>query len=114
MERVKYIDTEFGPFELIKNHREGFDLQDFNSKYIGELFDQYDYLVGDISSGILRLKGFKGDDNLINGYKTIPDYLNESCNYNISYYILKRIKENNIEEQPKKKEVKKRWRKRKN
>ncbi|HHW79186.1 MAG TPA: YutD family protein [Acholeplasmataceae bacterium] len=87
------IETEHGNFELIKNHRDGFDLVMFNEKYVGVSFDRYTYIVGDISGGILRLKGFNSDAKSPRGFKAIPDYLTESCNYNSAHYILKRIKD---------------------
>ena len=72
------IDTEFGQFEMIKDYRDA--------------FDRYTYLVGDMSSGMLRIKGFNSDPKSPNGYKRIPDYLNESCQLNCAHYILKRMK----------------------
>lgn len=85
------IKTEHGEFELIKNYRDGFDLTMFNEKYVDVAFDRYIYLVGDMSGGILRIKGFNSDSKSPRGYKAIPDYLTESCNYNTAHYILKRI-----------------------
>jgi len=94
------IDTQFGAYDLIKDYRNGFDIVMFNAKYIPETFDKFTYIVGDISSGILRLKGFSNNVKSINSYKKIPDYLNESCNMNSAYFILKRFneKEEELEE----------------
>lgn len=86
------VDTEHGTYELIKNYKECFDLLAFNEKYVDVAFDRYQYLVGDVSAGILRIKGFNSDPKSPRGYKSIPDYLNESCNVNTAYFILKRIK----------------------
>lgn len=77
------IESMHGEFELIKNYREAFVMDDFNKRYV-EFFDIYPYLVGDYSASILRLKGFT-DDN----YHLIPDYVVESCSPNCAYYILK-------------------------
>lgn len=87
------IETEHGTFELIKNFREGFELSSFNEKYVDVAFDRYTYLVGDLSGGILRIKGFNSDPKSPRGFKAIPDYLTESCNYNTAHYVLRRIKE---------------------
>jgi len=87
------IDTEFGKFEIIKDYREAFDLTAFQERYVDVAFDRYTYLVGDMSSGKLRIKGFNSDAKSIRGYRRIPDYLNESCQVNCAHYILKRIKE---------------------
>ncbi|MCD4827667.1 MAG: DUF1027 domain-containing protein [Acholeplasmataceae bacterium] len=86
------IETEFGNFELLKDYRETFDLLKFTERYVDVAFDRYTYLVGDMSSEKLRIKGFNSDPKSSNGYKRIPDYLNESCNFNCGYYILKRLK----------------------
>ena len=47
-------------YELIKNVRDGFDLEEMNNKYT-EYFENFDYIVGDWAYGKLRLKGFYED-----------------------------------------------------
>lgn len=84
------VETEHGEFTLIKNYKDAFDIVKFNEKYIDDLFDKYQYIVGDISASILRLRGFSEDEKNPHSYKKIPDYLNESCNMNTAYFILKR------------------------
>lgn len=86
------IETIKGNFELIKNTKESFNKEQFESKYIDDIFNKYEYIVGDVSSEILRLKGFDGNPNSARSYKTIPDYLAESCQFNCGYYILKRYR----------------------
>ncbi len=79
-------------FELIKEYRDCFDEQLFRGKYT-ETLDKYDVIVGDMSSNILRLKGFTTRQKESPYYaNTIPDYLNESCNFNCPYFIVKRVK----------------------
>lgn len=85
------VETNKGTYEVIKNIKEAFDVKAFEDRYIEECFDKYEYLVGDVSSGILRIKGFSLNDKE-NNVKTIPDYLNESCAYGCPYYILERKK----------------------
>ncbi|MFH0993230.1 MAG: YutD-like domain-containing protein [bacterium] len=80
-------ETIHGEFELIKNHRDAFLLDDFNKRYL-DIFNIYPYIVGDYASGILRLKGFSKNGKT-NNYRLIPDYLIESCALNCPYYILK-------------------------
>jgi uncharacterized protein YutD len=92
MELDMVIETPVGQFELIKNYKDAFDIQKFVDKYVDVAFDRYTYIVGDIASDILRLKGFSQDPKGANGYKKIPDYLNESCNHNCPFFVLKRIK----------------------
>ncbi|MCK9235682.1 MAG: YutD-like domain-containing protein [Acholeplasmataceae bacterium] len=85
------IETPHGTFEIIKDYREAFSLELFNEKYVDVAFDRYVYLVGDVSSEKLRIRGFSTDPKSPNSYKKIPDYLNESCNFNCPYFILKRV-----------------------
>jgi uncharacterized protein YutD len=89
------IETQHGLFELTKNYKEAFDILLFNEKYVDELFLQYTYIVGDVSGGKLRLKGFSTNPKSINSFKRIPDYLNEFCNPNAAFYILKKVKDSN-------------------
>jgi uncharacterized protein YutD len=79
-------------FEIVKEYRDGFNEQLFKDKY-SETLDKFDVIVGDISSNILRLKGFTSKKPDSPAYvNKIPDYLNESCNYNCPYFIVKRVK----------------------
>ena len=52
------IDCKKGKYIVDTNFRNAFRLDVFEEKYIEECFDRYIYIVGDVSSGILRLKGF--------------------------------------------------------
>lgn len=86
------IKTEKAIFQLKKNYRDAFVLDAFNDKYIEECMDKYPYIVGDISSNILRLKGFDNDPNSKNYYKNIDEYLKTSCALGCPYYVLYRLK----------------------
>lgn len=90
------VETKFGAYEIIKNFKDAFDIVKFEERYIEEIYDKYDVLVGDVSSGILRIKGFALDakklENSEANAKFIPDYLSESCAYGCPFYILQRIK----------------------
>ena len=88
------IETKFGKFELLKNERDAFVLEAFETRYLPEYFDKYVYLVGDLADDILRLKGFALDSKSANYFHYIPEYITESCAYNCKYYVLKRVREN--------------------
>ena len=98
------IETKFGNYELLKNEREAFDIVKFEERYLPEYFDKYAYLVGDIADEILRLKGFSLDPKSKNYFHYIPEYVTESCAYNCKYYVLKRIKNNQNNNQKKRAE----------
>lgn len=86
------IKIEKAIFQLKKNYRDAFILDAFKDKYIEECMDKYPYIVGDISSNILRLKGFDNDPNSKNYYKNIDEYLKTSCALGCPYYVLYRLK----------------------
>ena len=79
------IETDHGKFDIIEDYKEALEIKVFNDRYVNYL-DKYRYIVGDYSADMLRLKGFTEDN-----YKTIPDYLMESCTPNAPYFVLKRI-----------------------
>lgn len=81
-------------YELIKNYKDAFDKEEFLSKCTDYFYD-YDYIVGDIAYGKLRLKGFYDEKskkvNKINNFKNVDNYLKEYCANDCKYYIVKRI-----------------------
>ena len=91
---MKFIEVENNKYELIKNYKDGFDLNEFTSHYT-DFFSDYDYIVGDIAYGKLRLKGFYDETNKkaknINNYKYLYKYLTDNCAVDCKYFVLKRV-----------------------
>ena len=89
------VDVENNKYELITDYKGGFDLEEFTSHYT-DFFEDYDYLVGDIAYGKLRLKGFYDSSNKkakeINDYKNLDKYINEDCAVDCKYFILRKCK----------------------
>ncbi len=89
------IEVENREYELIKDYKEAFSKEDFIEKFT-EYFYDYDYIVGDIAYGKLRLKGFYDEKNKkvnkINNYKNIEQYLKNNCASDCRHFILKKIK----------------------
>ena len=83
-------------YEVIKNEKEGFDLEELKNKY-SDFFEVYDYIVGDWAYGKLRLKGFNKKNNKhfnkINDYNKVDEYIKNSCAYECRYFIIEKIVE---------------------
>ena len=77
------IETQKGMFEIISDKNNSFVISDFEAKFVDYL-TQYEYIVGDYSNNLLRLKGFTREKA-----KFIPDYINEFCTLDEQYYILR-------------------------
>ena len=86
--------SEKGMFEVQRNYRDAFNKELFVEKYIDEYFDKYPYLVGDISNGLLRIKGFVEDKHNKDYYGNIDRYLDVSCAFGCPFFVLKRINTN--------------------
>lgn len=89
----KIVKTEIGEYELIKNYRDAFNEESFISKCT-DYFKDFDYIVGDIAYGKLRLKGFYHQDNKkvkkINNFLNVEDYLKNNCAADCKHFIVKR------------------------
>ncbi|MDD2435403.1 MAG: DUF1027 domain-containing protein [Bacilli bacterium] len=85
-------------YDLIKNHKDGFDIKEVTEK-MTEYFEPYDYVLGDWSYGKLRLKGFCDKKNKlinnINDYKKVDEYLKEHCSFDCKHFILKKSQDLN-------------------
>lgn len=80
-------------YKILINKQDAIDIDVLKEKYDPYL-DQYDYLVGDVSSEHLRLKGFYKDiarTAIDRKEKAIGDYLIEYCNPGAAYFILELI-----------------------
>lgn len=88
------IEVNGMKYELIENYNDCFDQESFLSRYT-DYFYEYDYIVGDIAYGKLRLKGFYENSNKkcksINDISKLSKYLEENCAYGCKYFVLKKI-----------------------
>lgn len=98
---MKRVIINNNTYEVIENHKDAFDQEDISEK-MTDYFEPYDYIVGDIMCGKLRLKGFCNKNNKrfnsINDFSKKDDYLKQNCPYVEKYFVLKKIneKENEI------------------
>ena len=90
--KITINNTEY---KLINNYKDAFNEEEFLSKCTDYFYD-YDYIVGDIAYGKLRLKGFYDEKskkvNKINNYKNLDDYLKNNCAPGCKYFAVKKIK----------------------
>lgn len=88
------IELNNQQYELIKNYKDAFDEEEFLTKCT-DYFYNYDYIVGDIAYGKLRLKGFYDEKNKkankINNYKNVNNYLEKYCAHDCKYFIVKKM-----------------------
>ena len=93
---MKTIEVEKNKYEIIKDYKNGFEIEEFTSHYT-DFFEDYDYIVGDIAYGKLRLKGFYDSNNKkakkINDIKYLDKYLEENCAVECKYFVVKKIKD---------------------
>ena len=82
-------------YELITNYKDAFNEEEFTLKFT-DYFYNYDYVVGDIAYGKLRLKGFYDETskkvNQINNIKNLDQYLLNNCANDCKYFVIKKVK----------------------
>ncbi len=80
-------------YEIIKNYKDAFDKDEFIERCT-DYFNDYDYIVGDIAYGKLRLKGFYDSKNKkakdLNNFKNLDSYIKNNCAVDCKYFVLKR------------------------
>ena len=60
---MEYIKINEKDYQVVKNIREGFNLEEVQNK-LTDYFDDYDYIVGDWDYNKLRLKGCRSSCRL--------------------------------------------------
>lgn len=90
----KIIILENIEYKLITDYKDAFDEEELKSKYT-EYFKNYDYIVGDIAYGKLRLKGFNSKNNQnfnkINNFEGLDKYIKENCAFGCKYFVLEKV-----------------------
>lgn len=92
---MKTIIVEKQNYKILKNYKNAFDQNQFLLKYT-EYFDPYDYILGDLAYGKLRLKGFCKKENRlynsINAIENVEEYIENDCAYECPYFLLEKVK----------------------
>lgn len=87
---------EFGAFELIFNYKDAFDKDLFLEKYVS-VFDDKQFIIGDIAYDKLRLSGFilTKDNNHPKNINNLEDYILEFCNLGCPFFVVKKLNSKN-------------------
>lgn len=77
-----------------KDENKVFDYEEVK-RLMTEYFNDYDYVLGDITYNKLRLKGFCDKKNKkcnnINNISLLDNYINDYCAYKCNWFLLKKI-----------------------
>lgn len=88
------ISFENDDYLIIEDKDSIVNIELFGSKFT-DYFYKFDYVVGDVSYGNLRLKGFYDSNNSLvskhNDINEIKNYIANKCAYGCSYFILKKV-----------------------
>ena len=90
---MKKITVNNHNYEVIKDYKDSFNLEDLTEK-LTDYFDDFDYVLGDYAYSKLRLKGFYDSENKkaskINDISGLDDYIKDYCAYDCGYFLLKK------------------------
>ena len=82
-------------YRLVEEYKNAFDLEVVKEK-LTDYFDDFDYIVGDIAYGKLRLKGFNSKTNKnfkeLNDVDKVEDYIKNNCAYGCRWFMISEIK----------------------
>ena len=82
-------------YQVLKNEKDAINIEELSQK-ITEYFDDFDYIVGDIAYGKLRLKGFNSRTNKnfkdYNDVDKVSDYIKNNCAYGCRWFMISEIK----------------------
>lgn len=96
---VKRLDSEHleiheSKYKVLTDYRDALDLEMLELRY-SNLLEKYDYIVGDMSYGNLRLRGFYSDNNrkapIDMRIGSLEDYLLEYCSFGCAYFVLESL-----------------------
>ncbi len=92
---MKTIDLLGNKYELIRNDKECFNLEETMEKAT-DYFEEYDYIFGDYAYDKVRLKGYYESSNpkatSVNNISSLDDYISNYCSYGARTFLLKKIK----------------------
>ena len=82
-------------YQVLNNYKDAINISELEEK-ITEYFDDFDYIVGDIAYGKLRLKVFNSKTNKnfkdLNDVDKVEDYIKQNCAYGCRWFMISEIK----------------------
>lgn len=92
---MEVISINNRQYQVLHNYKEAINIEELSAK-LTDYFDDYDYIVGDIAYGKLRLKGFNSRTNknfkAINDVDKVEEYLKNNCAYGCRWFMISEIK----------------------
>ena len=92
---MEVITVNNRKYQVLTNYKDGINIEALEEK-ITEYFDDFDYIVGDIAYGKLRLKGFNSKTNKnfkeLNDVDKVEDYIKKNCAYGCRWFMISEIK----------------------
>ena len=93
---METIEVNKKKYQVLQNHKDALNIEDLTEK-LTDYFDDFDYIVGDIAYGKLRLKGFNSKTNKnfkpYNDVDTVNEYIENNCAYGCKWFMISEIKE---------------------
>jgi len=93
---MEIITVNNKKYQVMNNYRDAINIEELEAK-LTDYFDCFDYIVGDIAYGKLRLKGFNSKTNKnfkeINDVDKVEDYIKNNCAYGCSWFMISEIKD---------------------
>lgn len=93
---MEVIEINNKRYQVMKNYKDAINIEEITEK-LTDYFDDFDYIVGDIAYGKLRLKGFNSKTNKnfkpINDVDKVEEYITRNCAYGCKWFMISEIKE---------------------
>lgn len=93
---MEVVEIKKEKYQVLNNYRDALDIEVLEEK-LTDYFDDFDYIVGDIAYGKLRLKGFNSKTNKnfksMNDVDKVEDYINKNCAYGCRWFMISKIKD---------------------
>lgn len=93
---MEVIEINGKKYQVLKNVKDAIEVEEIAPK-LTDYFDNFDYIVGDIAYGKLRLKGFNSKTNKnfkpINDVDKVEEYIERNCAYGCKWFMISEIKD---------------------